>query len=100
VPLTEDKVNDYLRSFGATAKQFRTYHASRLAAEYLAELGVPSSDKAAEKNIADAVARTARVLGNTPAVCRGSYINPAILDAYRKGVTMTHPHHQEMGVPA
>lgn len=89
-PMTEDKVRDYLGEFGVTPKQFRTYHASRLAAQYLDEMGPPASDKEAQKNIAIAVTKTAEQLGNTPTVCRGSYINPAILDAYRQGITQSH----------
>jgi len=85
-PLTEQAVGEYLKPFGATPKQFRTYHASELAFHFLRELGVPKSEADAKKNIAIAVKKTSEILGNTPAVARSSYIAPAILDSYARSV--------------
>jgi len=84
--VTETTVRDYLKPFGVVPKQFRTYHASRLCAEFLREYGQPSDEKQANRNIAEAVKKTAEILGNTAAVCGSSYVNPAILNAYRQNL--------------
>jgi len=65
-----------------SAKDFRTWNATVLAAVALAVTGPKASAKAA---ITRAVKETARYLGNTPAVCRSSYIDPRVFDAYRGG---------------
>ena len=54
----------------------------------LAELGPAETEKVRKKNIVRAVKEVAEELGNTPAVCRSSYIHPAILAAYEKGITL------------
>lgn len=82
IPITESHVNSYLRQFGVTAKQFRTYHASRMAADLLKQAGKPKTEADAKKTISRVCKDVAEALGNTPAVCRSSYINPAILNAY------------------
>jgi DNA topoisomerase I len=84
-PTTERHIRDYLKPHGVTPKQYRTYHATKKAAEHL--LSQPHTEDAAqrEKHITGAVKHVSEFLGNTPTVARGSYINPAILDAYRKG---------------
>jgi DNA topoisomerase-1 len=66
-----------------TAKDFRTWAATQLIVEALLKLGPPKSDLEAERNICTAIKEVARRLGNTMAVCRKSYIHPAVLDAYR-----------------
>jgi len=77
-------VNAYLDRFGVTAKQFRTYHATRLCREYLLELGtVPEKER--EKAVTGVVERVAAELGHTPAVCRGSYIDPVVIEAFLAG---------------
>lgn len=88
VPLDEAKVNAYLKQHGegVSAKQFRTYHATRMAAELLAKAGPPPDEKTAKRTIAGVVSQVAEFLGNTPTVCRSSYINGAVIDAYAKGV--------------
>jgi DNA topoisomerase I len=82
-------VNDYLREItGAdfTAKDFRTWSGTVLAATALRDAGAgfsrPASMAAAKKNVVRAVEAVAGVLGNTPAVCRKSYIHPTILECY------------------
>jgi DNA topoisomerase I len=65
-----------------SAKDFRTWNATVLAAIALAVSGHASNRKA---SIARAVKETAHYLGNTPAVCRASYIDPRVFDAYRSG---------------
>jgi DNA topoisomerase-1 len=82
-------VNAYLRDITGedfTAKDFRTWAGTVLAAEELSAAARFSSTAQAKKNIVKAVEAVARRLGNTKAVCRKSYIHPAILDAYLDGV--------------
>jgi DNA topoisomerase-1 len=78
-------VNAYLREItGAdiTAKDFRTWSGTVLATTALREQADASSTAAAKKNVVRAIEAVAGVLGNTPAVCRKSYIHPAVLDCY------------------
>jgi DNA topoisomerase-1 len=80
-------VNDYLRSVTGdevTAKDFRTWAGTVLCAEELAELSF-ESDGEARKNVVAAVKRVATSLGNTPSVCRQSYVHPAVIDSYLEG---------------
>ncbi len=86
-----DDVNDYIKAkIGErfSAKDFRTWHGTVLAAVELAAEGPPASRAAAERSIAAAVRRVSDALGNTPAVCRSSYIDPRLLDRYRDGATI------------
>ena len=81
-------VNAYLREItGAdfTAKDFRTWSGTVLAATALREQAAADSMAAAKKNVVRAVEAVAGVLGNTPAVCRKSYVHPAILECYMDG---------------
>ena len=81
-------INDYLREITGqdfTAKSFRTWAATVLAACALQEFPECRSSTHAKRNVAKAVEAVASVLGNTPAVCRASYIHPAIVNAYTEG---------------
>jgi DNA topoisomerase-1 len=81
-------VNDYLREITGrdfTAKDFRTWAGTVSAALELRKLGSVDSATDAKKNVVAAVKATARSLGNTPAVCRKSYIHPAVIEAYLDG---------------
>ena len=83
-----DDVNAYLRETTGQdfpAKDFRTWAGTVLAASRLLATPPAESEKAADKAIVAAVKATAAALRNTPAVCRASYIHPAIFDAYRDG---------------
>jgi DNA topoisomerase I len=83
-----DDVNAYIQEeIGErfSAKDFRTWHGTVLAAVELAAEPPPSSEAAAKRSISDAVNRVAEALGNTPAVCRRSYIDPRVLDRFRDG---------------
>jgi DNA topoisomerase-1 len=85
-------VNDYLREITGqdfTAKDFRTWAGTVLAACALKVLADFESETQAKKNVVEAVAQVAKKLGNTRAVCRKSYIHPAVLDAYMDGKTIT-----------
>ncbi len=84
------QVNDYLReTMGAdfTAKDFRTWGATLRAIAIFAVTAVPEppSDSACRACIAAVVKQVAAELRNTPAVCRKSYINPLVFDAWRRG---------------
>jgi DNA topoisomerase IB len=68
-----------------SAKDFRTWHGTVLAAVELAGEPAPESDAAAKRSISAAVGRVAEALGNTPAVCRRSYVDPRVLDRFRDG---------------
>jgi DNA topoisomerase I len=84
-------INDYLKTVTApefSAKDFRTWGGTLLAAIELAEIGAAEDEKLIKKNIVKAVKKVAEELGNTPAVCRGSYIHPTVIKSYEKGVTL------------
>lgn len=81
-------VNRYLEEITGqhfTAKDFRTWGGTVIAARTLRDMGPAETETQAKKNIVEAVKVTARELGNTPAVCRKAYIHPDILDAYMHG---------------
>ena len=84
-------VNAYLRGITGrpfTAKNFRTWAGTVLAAKAVCDLPECTSDAAFKRNIVRAVDAVAAKMGNTRAVCRGSYIHPAVFDGYRRGVTI------------
>lgn len=81
-------VNDYLRRIAGndfTAKDFRTWAGTVLAATALKEFEAFDSESQAKKNIVAAIERVAERLGNTRSVCRKCYVHPAILDSYIDG---------------
>jgi DNA topoisomerase-1 len=86
--IASDDVNDYIRDAAGgdfTAKDFRTWAGTVLAYRALRALRAGSGDRAARKNVIEAIRQTADQLGNTPAVARGSYVHPAVLEAYLAG---------------
>jgi DNA topoisomerase IB len=89
--LRSSDVNDYLKDAAGgdfSAKDFRTWHATVLAAVAVAVAPAPRSETARKRTIAAAVADVAEHLGNTPAVCRSSYIDPRVFDRYAEGATI------------
>ena len=90
--LVADDVNAHIKersSDGFSAKDFRTWNATVLAAVTIAEVGLDAKTKAARKRaVNEAIRRTAELLNNTPAVCRSSYIDPRIFDCYDSGETI------------
>lgn len=81
-------INEYLREVTGreiTAKDFRTFAGTMLAAEALREIGVADNAKQAKLNVVRAIDFTASRLGNTRAVCRKYYIHPVLLEAYLGG---------------
>jgi DNA topoisomerase IB len=91
VDVRSDEINDYIHEkIGEefTAKNFRTWHGTVLAAVALAGEERPPSVGAAKRAISRAVDQVSEALGNTPAVCRASYIDPRVLDRFRDGTTI------------
>jgi DNA topoisomerase IB len=90
--LKSTDINDYLAEImgeNFTAKDFRTWHATVLCAVGLAvSTHAPTSEPARKRAVARAVKETAFYLGNTPAVCRNSYIDPRVIDRYNDGRTV------------
>jgi DNA topoisomerase I len=89
-----EEVNAYLQEEAGeefSAKDFRTWHGTVLAAVELALRDPPSTKGGGEREIRAAIERVAERLGNTPAVCRSSYIDPRVLDRFRDGKTIEAP---------
>ena len=89
--VTSQDVNEYLREISGgdfTAKDYRTWAGTVLAAIALREFEIVATQKQAKKNIGTAIEAVAQTLGNTPAVCRKCYIHPTILDSYLAGTTI------------
>ena len=87
-PVGSADVNAYLREISGedyTAKDFRTWAATVLAAWALSEFEAVDGEAAAKRNITRAIERVASRLGNTPAICRKSYVHPEIVGAYLDG---------------
>ena len=86
--VTSADVNAYLREVAGqdiTAKDFRTWAGTVLAALALQEFQRFDSHAAAKRNIKAAIERVASRLGNTPTICRKCYVHPAVLDCYLNG---------------
>jgi DNA topoisomerase-1 len=86
-----DDVNQYLGDITGeeiTAKDFRTWAATNLAALALQRLEAFDSQTKAKKNVLQAVEAVAKMLGNTPAICRKCYIHPAIFNGYLDGTLL------------
>ncbi|MGH2938229.1 MAG: DNA topoisomerase IB [Solirubrobacterales bacterium] len=89
--LRSDDINDYIQAAigeDYSAKDFRTWSGTVLAAAALAGEEKPASEAAGKRTINRAVKTVAAALGNTPAVCRRSYIDPRVFDRYRDGETI------------
>ena len=92
--LDSSQVNDYVRNatgMEATAKDFRTWHATVLAALALAETEEPGQTKASRKRaVSGAMKEVSEFLGNTPALARSAYVDPRVIDAYEHDRTITN----------
>jgi DNA topoisomerase IB len=96
--VTSDDVNAYLKELGGleiTAKDFRTWHATVMAAVALA-VSRPAvhGETSRRRAVARAVREVSGYLGNTPAVCRASYINPRVIELYEEDVTISPALHR------
>jgi DNA topoisomerase I len=90
-PVTPRDVNDYIKAATSpefSAKDFRTWGGTLLCAVALAEIGPAEDDGQAKRNIVRATRSVAEHLGNTPAVCRSSYVHPAVFASYCRGTTL------------
>jgi DNA topoisomerase I len=93
--LTSKRLNDYVKIYLGeefSAKDFRTWGGTLLAAIYFAESverqGFPGSVGAQKRSVTAVMQRVAKRLGNTPAVCRSSYVSPAVVEQYLDGRTI------------
>jgi DNA topoisomerase I len=93
--LRSEDINEYIKDATGddfSAKDFRTWNATVLAAVALSVAGqVAGSPTGRKRAISRAVKEVAHYLGNTPAVCRASYIDPRVFDAYRGGLVIGKP---------
>jgi DNA topoisomerase-1 len=91
VPVTRRHINEYIKEVmgsSFSAKDFRTWAGTLVCACALARNGneeLSEKKTARNKRIVAAIKETAEVLGNTPAVCRGSYVCPEIITSFEKG---------------
>jgi DNA topoisomerase-1 len=88
--VSSEDVNAYLREItgrDVTAKDFRTWAGTILAAVQLRSMGPAASRREADRNIVKAIDAVSQRLGNTRAVCRKYYVHPALLEAYLLGLT-------------
>lgn len=91
-PLDAAEVNEYLRQISSsdlTAKEFRTWLATAQAVTALYELPALNSQRQRERAIAEVTRAVAHRLGNTPAVCRASYVDPRLFEAFAEGAFST-----------
>lgn len=89
--LTGARVNEYIREHMGeefTAKDFRTWGGTLLAAVSLAEHGVEETETAAKRALARVMSKVGEKLGNTAAVARSSYVSPAVVEQYLDGRTL------------
>lgn len=95
-----DDVNRYLHDIAhedITAKDFRTWHGTVVAASYLQRRPPVTTKREIQTNIKAAIALAADALGNTPTVCKSSYIHPLVFLLYAKG-NLVH-HHSRKTIP-
>ena len=86
-----EDVNAFLKGLVGeefSAKDFRTWHATVLAAVGVAAAGPVSAAAARRRVVSETIEEVAAALGNTPAVCRASYVDPRVFDRYRAGSTI------------
>jgi DNA topoisomerase-1 len=86
--VTSQDVNEYLQEITGeefTAKDFRTWAGTVLTAMALNAQGPAESEAQAKKNVKDAIAAVAKILGNTPTICRKCYVHPVVLESYLDG---------------
>jgi DNA topoisomerase I len=91
--IESDDVNAYIREAAGedfTAKDFRTWAGTVLAAWALQELGEYASEAQAKRQVVEAVESVARDLGNTPAVCRRCYVHPEVINAHLDGALLAN----------
>lgn len=95
VDVKSHHLNEYIHEVMGeefSAKDFRTWGGTMVAAMALEELGVTAIEdqKNLDKKIKDAVVKVSEILGNTPAVARSSYIDPRVIESYTEGINMEY----------
>ncbi|MCP1313222.1 MULTISPECIES: DNA topoisomerase IB [unclassified Halomonas] len=91
VRVDSNDLNDYIHEVMGeqfSAKDFRTWAGTSIAALALEELGVDEDEKISQKNVREAVERVAKSLGNTPSIAKASYIDPRVVESYLDGQTL------------
>jgi DNA topoisomerase-1 len=89
--LTDRKLNEYIQDYMGeefTAKDFRTWGGTLIAAVAFAERGAPETEAEAKRVVAGVMRSVGERLGNTPAVARSSYVSPAVVEQYLDGRTL------------
>jgi DNA topoisomerase IB len=89
--VTSAEINAYLKEISGaeiSAKDFRTWNATVLMAATLAETPPPKNKTARKKAVRAAYVRVSEQLGNTPAVCKASYVDPRVVDHFENGETV------------
>ena len=95
--MTSGDINDYLREVSAsniTAKDFRTWTGTVLAALALAEFEKFDNEASAKKNVRQAIEKVSSRLGNTPAVCRRCYVHPEVINSYMSQTLVLQIEHE------
>jgi len=90
-PIKPGDINAYIKEATSpefSSKDFRTWGGTLLAAVALAEIGKAEEPRQLKSNIVKAVKTVAEELGNTPTVCRASYIHPTVFSLYESGITL------------
>lgn len=100
VDVKSGDINDYIQELAGTkssAKDFRTWNGTVLAAVELGLGAIPENKRGRDRRIKEAVEAVSEHLGNTPAVCRSSYIDPRVLDRFRNGQRIEVPKGWRVG---
>ena len=100
--VTSTEVNAYLKEISdaeITAKDFRTWNATVLMATTLAAAPEPATKTARKRVLKEAYERVSETLGNTPAVCKASYVDPRVVDRFENGDTVAHALHEAAEAP-
>jgi DNA topoisomerase I len=100
--VTSTEVNAYLKEISdaeITAKDFRTWNATVLMAATLAATPEPATRTARKRVLKEAYERVSETLGNTPAVCKASYVDPRVVDRFENGDTVAHALHEAAEAP-
>jgi DNA topoisomerase-1 len=93
IPITSSEINQFIKEHlgeNFTTKDLRTYSANQIFKQQLFSFGNPKNEKDALIKIREAIKFTAIQLGNTPKVCKDSYIDPVLINKYHKRGLTTH----------
>jgi DNA topoisomerase-1 len=91
VPVSPGDINEHIRDLfdmEVTAKDFRTWHATVHVAMAVASAGPATSQKKRKRVVREAIVSASELLGNTPTVCRSSYVDPRVIDLYESDTTI------------